>query len=240
MMLPSYVDVLPSGRERGDCYAIDLGGTNLRVGGGWVGGLRHVVPALPSLSLLVTIMTNALHHSATCSDAVCALQSGAMPPTGFCFCTHCRWRTWHWARRTARWKKPTSGAQLLLADRMAGCFCFLSRQHPDRLVADSLSLTPCACPPGPPLCSNWEVPQEHFDLDSGGLIAFVAKCTAEVVRQHSGGGSSSSSERRLMVLVVVVVLVWKMKGLAGKARLLWATSQQLVVIHCLRNCCAAV
>lgn len=31
MMLPSYVDVLPSGHEQGDCYAIDLGGTNLRV-----------------------------------------------------------------------------------------------------------------------------------------------------------------------------------------------------------------
>jgi hexokinase len=31
MMLPSFVDVLPSGHERGDCYAIDLGGTNLRV-----------------------------------------------------------------------------------------------------------------------------------------------------------------------------------------------------------------
>ncbi len=30
-MLPSYVDVLPSGHEQGDCYAIDLGGTNLRV-----------------------------------------------------------------------------------------------------------------------------------------------------------------------------------------------------------------
>lgn len=38
MMLPSYVDVLPSGRERGDCYAIDLGGTNLRVGQGSLGG----------------------------------------------------------------------------------------------------------------------------------------------------------------------------------------------------------
>jgi hypothetical protein len=31
MMLPSYVDVLPSGHESGDCFAIDLGGTNLRV-----------------------------------------------------------------------------------------------------------------------------------------------------------------------------------------------------------------
>jgi hypothetical protein len=31
MMLPSYVDLLPSGHERGHCYAIDLGGTNLRV-----------------------------------------------------------------------------------------------------------------------------------------------------------------------------------------------------------------
>lgn len=33
MMLPSFVDVLPSGEERGECYAIDLGGTNLRVRG---------------------------------------------------------------------------------------------------------------------------------------------------------------------------------------------------------------
>lgn len=41
MMLPSYVDVLPSGRERGDCYAIDLGGTNLRVGGWVVGGWQR-------------------------------------------------------------------------------------------------------------------------------------------------------------------------------------------------------
>lgn len=31
MMLPSFVDVLPSGEERGHCFAIDLGGTNLRV-----------------------------------------------------------------------------------------------------------------------------------------------------------------------------------------------------------------
>eukprot|EP00887_Chlorella_sp_A99_P006231 scaffold3.g6231.t1 len=31
MMLPSFVDVLPTGEETGDCYAIDLGGTNLRV-----------------------------------------------------------------------------------------------------------------------------------------------------------------------------------------------------------------
>ena len=38
MMLPSFVDVLPSGQERGDCYAIDLGGTNLRVG--WVVAAR--------------------------------------------------------------------------------------------------------------------------------------------------------------------------------------------------------
>lgn len=51
MMLPSYVDVLPSGRERGDCYAIDLGGTNLRVGG-WVGGrLAEVVLGCMTISL---------------------------------------------------------------------------------------------------------------------------------------------------------------------------------------------
>jgi hexokinase len=31
MMLPSFVDVLPAGNERGEYYAIDLGGTNLRV-----------------------------------------------------------------------------------------------------------------------------------------------------------------------------------------------------------------
>ncbi|KAL4423126.1 hypothetical protein ABPG77_004809 [Micractinium sp. CCAP 211/92] len=31
MALPSYVDVLPTGHESGDCYAVDLGGTNLRV-----------------------------------------------------------------------------------------------------------------------------------------------------------------------------------------------------------------
>lgn len=31
MALPSYVDVLPTGHERGHCYAVDLGGTNLRV-----------------------------------------------------------------------------------------------------------------------------------------------------------------------------------------------------------------
>lgn len=87
MMLPSYVDVLPSGRERGDCYAIDLGGTNLRV--------AHVA----------------------LSEADGAVEE-----------THIR---------------------------------------------------------------TWEVPTEHFDLDSGGLIAFVARCTAEVVREHSSGGGSS-------------------------------------------------
>lgn len=31
MMLPSFVDVLPNGTEQGEYYAIDLGGTNLRV-----------------------------------------------------------------------------------------------------------------------------------------------------------------------------------------------------------------
>lgn len=31
MMLPSFVDVLPTGEEEGEFYAIDLGGTNLRV-----------------------------------------------------------------------------------------------------------------------------------------------------------------------------------------------------------------
>jgi len=31
MMLPSYVDVLPSGMEQGEFFAVDLGGTNLRV-----------------------------------------------------------------------------------------------------------------------------------------------------------------------------------------------------------------
>nr|AHF54566.1 hexokinase 2 [Parachlorella kessleri] len=31
LMLPSYIDILPTGAERGDFFAIDLGGTNLRV-----------------------------------------------------------------------------------------------------------------------------------------------------------------------------------------------------------------
>lgn len=31
MMLPSYVDILPNGHESGDYYAIDIGGTNVRV-----------------------------------------------------------------------------------------------------------------------------------------------------------------------------------------------------------------
>lgn len=31
MMLPSYVDVMPNGNEEGEYYAVDLGGTNLRV-----------------------------------------------------------------------------------------------------------------------------------------------------------------------------------------------------------------
>ena len=43
MMLPSYVDVLPSGHETGDCYSVDLGGTNLRVMHVRLGAERGVV-----------------------------------------------------------------------------------------------------------------------------------------------------------------------------------------------------
>ncbi|KAL4458290.1 hypothetical protein ABPG75_013155 [Micractinium tetrahymenae] len=82
MALPSYVDVLPSGRERGDCYAIDLGGTNLRVAHVKLGEQRGATEA-----------------------------------------THIR---------------------------------------------------------------EWEIPEEHFDTDRGSLLRFVAQCTAEVIREHSG------------------------------------------------------
>lgn len=46
MMLPSFVDVLPSGEERGHCYAIDLGGTNLRVAHVQLGEARGAVDAV--------------------------------------------------------------------------------------------------------------------------------------------------------------------------------------------------
>lgn len=85
MMLPSYVDVLPSGHEQGDCYAIDLGGTNLRVAHVQLGQERGATQAV-----------------------------------------HIR---------------------------------------------------------------EWPIPEEHYDTDGGGLLRYVARCTAEVVRQHSAGGT---------------------------------------------------
>lgn len=89
MMLPSFVDVLPSGHERGDCYAIDLGGTNLRV--------AHV------------------------------------------------------------------------------------RLGEDRGSTEAMHIR------------EWCVPPEHFDTDRGTLLRFVARCTAEVVREHCPGGGGLHS-----------------------------------------------
>ncbi|KAL4854923.1 Hexokinase-1 [Chlorella vulgaris] len=89
MMLPSFVDVLPSGHERGDCYAIDLGGTNLRV--------AHV------------------------------------------------------------------------------------RLGEDRGSTEAMHIR------------EWCVPPEHFDTDRGTLLRFVARCTAEVVREHCPGGGGPQS-----------------------------------------------
>lgn len=47
--------------------------------------------------------------------------------------------------------------------------------------------------PSPPVNREWQVPADHFDLDSGALIAFVARCTAEVVRQHSAGAGGGGT-----------------------------------------------
>ncbi|EFN54251.1 hypothetical protein CHLNCDRAFT_135795 [Chlorella variabilis] len=81
MMLPSYVDVLPSGHEQGDCYAIDLGGTNLRVAHVQLGQERGA--------------TQAVHIRRAC-------------------------------------------------------------------------------------VVEWPIPEEHYDTDGGGLLRYVARCTAEV------------------------------------------------------------
>ena len=36
------------------------------------------------------------------------------------------------------------------------------------------------------------MPEEHFDLDRGALLAFVARCTAEVIREHQGGSAGGA------------------------------------------------
>ena len=40
-----------------------------------------------------------------------------------------------------------------------------------------------------PPAREWPIPEEHYDTDGGGLLRYVARCTAEVVRQHSAGGT---------------------------------------------------
>lgn len=47
--------------------------------------------------------------------------------------------------------------------------------------------------------SEWEIPEEHFDTDRGGLLRFVAQRTAEVIREHWGGAAGGAPASKPVV-----------------------------------------
>lgn len=104
------------------------------------------------------------------------------------------------------WRTPTYGAAAHLSDGCVVC-------HPAS-TADLHGHVCISCFHRAPLLlflsSTWEVPAEHFDLDTGSLIAFVAQCTAEVVREHSvsASGEHTSSHQKLPLLTVLVHWMW--------------------------------
>lgn len=103
MMLPSYVDIIPNGHEEGEYYAVDLGGTNLRVLWVRLASERGAVAdtevqdwAIPrecydtdNGMLLNWVADKVLEVMGRHSDAS-ASSSSQVPVLGFCFSFACQ------------------------------------------------------------------------------------------------------------------------------------------------------
>lgn len=105
----------------------------------------------------------------------------------------CAWRTCSWGRGAARCRPPTSGALQGAGARWHSLLRWLTRCCTALKPSSSLAATATAHTTPTPAHRDWALPEEHYDLDSGSLLRFVAECTAEVIRESGGGGSGAGA-----------------------------------------------